>query len=218
MLLFRGEESYNRYSAAAFGDSNVSIYGYYKPSARTLLVNTATGTGTLLHELTHALTAFEMPDAPDWFNEGLASLHEQCQFRSDDRGPWIEGLANRRLAGLQNVIRQQRLRPLADLMEQDDFRGARIGTNYAQARYFCLYLQRQGKLEEFFRELAEHRDADPAAPRQRRACWASKRGRPSTPTSSNSCSSFPSSTRRRYTLAVVGALSGPRGLDFALQA
>ena len=41
VLLFRGEESYNRYSAAAFGDSNVSIYGYYKPSARTLLVNTA---------------------------------------------------------------------------------------------------------------------------------------------------------------------------------
>ncbi len=161
VLLFRGEESYNRYSAAAFGDSNVSIYGYYKPSARTLLVNTATGTGTLLHELTHALMAFEMPDAPDWFNEGLASLHEQCQFRSDDRGPWIEGLANWRLAGLQNVIRQQRLRPLADLMEHDDFRGARIGTNYAQARYFCLYLQRQGKLEQFFRELAKHRDTDP---------------------------------------------------------
>ena len=115
-----------------FGDSGISIYGYYKPSVRTLLANIATGDGTLLHELTHALLDFELPDAPVWLNEGLASLHEQCRFRSDGDGPWIEGLVNWRLEGLQQVIRQGRLRSLGSMIEELDFRG--IGRRYRGCR------------------------------------------------------------------------------------
>jgi hypothetical protein len=161
VLVFRGEESYNRFARELFGDGQVSIYGYYKPSARTLLVNIATGNGTLLHELTHALMDFEIPDVPAWLNEGIASLHEQCRFRADQRGPWIEGLVNWRLGGLQSTVRKGRLRSLAALVEADDFRGPLVGTNYAQARYFCLYLQRKGLLEEFFRDFRAHRAGDP---------------------------------------------------------
>jgi hypothetical protein len=161
VLMFRGEASYNRWARELFGDSDVSIYGYYKPSVRTLVMNIATGTGTLLHELTHALMDFEMSDVPAWLNEGLASLHEQCRFRSDQGGPWIEGLVNWRLSGLQTAIRHRRLRSLAELVEADDFRGPLVGTNYAQARYLCLYLQRKGLLEDFFRDFREHRGEDP---------------------------------------------------------
>ncbi len=85
MLVFNGEESYNRYCNALFGDSGISVYGYYKPQLRTLALNLATGGGTLTHELTHALVDFDFPEVPAWFNEGLASLHEQCRFRSDPR-------------------------------------------------------------------------------------------------------------------------------------
>ena len=74
------------------------------------MLNLGTGTGTLLHELTHALADFDVPDMPDWLNEGLASLHEQCRFRNDEQGPWIEGLVNWRLDALQAVVRQSRLR------------------------------------------------------------------------------------------------------------
>ena len=161
LLLFRGEQSYNRYALALFDDRDVSVYGYYKPNVRTVVANIGTGNGTLLHELTHALMDFEMPDVPLWLNEGLASLHEQCRFRSDERGPWIEGLVNWRLESLQKVIRAGRLRSLLTLMEDADFRGPLVGTNYAQARYFCMYLQRRGALESFFRDYRDHRTEDP---------------------------------------------------------
>jgi hypothetical protein len=160
VLLFSGEASYNRYSREWYGDGDVSVYGYYKPNERTLLVNHATGNGTLLHELTHALVDFEMDDPPVWLNEGLASLHEQCRFRADSDGPWIEGLVNWRLEGLQTVIRQGRLRSLIELVEELDFRGPLVGTNYAQARYFCMYLQQQGRLAEFFHDFRDHRAGD----------------------------------------------------------
>jgi len=161
VLLLRDEASYNHYAQQLFGESGISIYGYYKPNVRTLILNVATGEGTLLHELTHALVDFDFPGAPDWLNEGLASLHEQCRFRGGDDGPWIEGLVNWRLKGLQEVIRQQQLRSLVSLVQERNFRGPLEGTNYAQARYFCLYLQRQGVLKDFFRSFRENHPRDP---------------------------------------------------------
>jgi hypothetical protein len=161
VLLFRGEQSYNRYSQKLFAEAGISQYGYYKPNSRTLLLNAATGSGTLLHELTHALVDFDFPAVPDWLNEGLASLHEQCRFRTDDSGPWIEGLVNWRLKGLQEVIRQQRLRSLVSLVEERNFRGSLEGTNYAQARYFCLFMQQRRLLEGFFHAFRRNHHSDP---------------------------------------------------------
>jgi len=161
ILLFSGEASYNRYAHRLFGESDISIYGYFKPQQHTLVMNIGTGGGTLVHELTHALINFDFPQVPDWFNEGLASLHEQCRFREDARGLWIEGVENWRLPGLQSAICKQKLRSLAALISENDFRGALEGTNYAHARYFCLYMQRQGVLENFYREFRKHRRTDP---------------------------------------------------------
>ena len=161
VLVFRDDESYDRYCHQLFGDRDISIYGYYKPAVRTLTMNLATGHGTLLHELTHALLDFDFPEVPAWFNEGLASLHEQCRFRSGDDGPWIEGLVNWRLEGLQRVIHAGRLRPMESLVEEGDFRGALEGSNYAQARYFCMFMQQRGLLEEFYRAFRHDRRQDP---------------------------------------------------------
>jgi hypothetical protein len=161
ILLFSEKSSYDSYAEKLFGDRDVSIYGYYKPQLRTLVMNIATGGGTLVHELTHALADFDFPRLPDWFNEGLASLHEQCRFREDAAGPWIEGLENWRLPGLQKAIRSKRVRALESLVTEDDFRGTHEGLNYAQARYFCLYMQRQGVLEDFYRRFRDHQAADP---------------------------------------------------------
>jgi hypothetical protein len=160
VLLFGTEESYNRYAHDLFRDNGISVYGYYKPHLRTLVMNISTGGGTLVHELTHALMDFDFPSVPDWFNEGLASLHEQCAFRSGPDGPWIEGLVNWRLSGLQNTIRKKRLRSLQTLIEANDFRGDLEGTNYAQARYFCLYLQRKGLLRDFYKKFRAASDRD----------------------------------------------------------
>lgn len=162
ILLFSGESSYNHYADRLFGERDISIYGYYKSLERTLVMNIGTGGGTLVHELTHALVDFDFPQIPDWFNEGLASLHEQCRFREDaTSGPWIEGVENWRLPGLQRAIRDQKLRSLAALIQEKDFRGRHEGINYAQARYFCLFMQRQGVLPEFYRTFRRNHEKDP---------------------------------------------------------
>ncbi len=159
VLLFNREDSYNRYARALFGDEGISIFGYYKPRQRTLVMNISTGGGTLLHELTHALADFDFPNIPDWFNEGLASLHEQARLSNDP--PRIVGLTNWRLPVLRDAIRRDRLGSLKELIAADDFRGANEGVNYAQARYFCLYMQEQGVLGDYYRAFHANRANDP---------------------------------------------------------
>ena len=160
VLLFPVEKDYNHFAKQLYGDAGVSVYGYYKPGKRTLIMNIGTGGGTLVHELTHALADFDYPRIPDWFNEGLASLHEQCRFRRDDSGPWIEGLENWRLPLLQESIRKKSLRSLQSLIADDDFRGAGVGLNYAQARYFCMYLQREKKLQTLYLAMRTQQKTD----------------------------------------------------------
>ncbi|HTN75723.1 MAG TPA: hypothetical protein VL096_10775 [Pirellulaceae bacterium] len=161
VLLLRSKESYEHYADKLYRDRGISIYGYYKPRERTLVMNIATGAGTLVHELTHALVAFDCERVPDWFNEGLSSLHEQCRFRDDARGPWIEGLVNWRLTRLQAEVAAGRLIPLQTFVRDDDFRGEREAVNYAQARYVCLFMQEQGVLELFYTQLKANIKRDP---------------------------------------------------------
>jgi hypothetical protein len=162
VLLFSTKDSYEHYAHQLYRDRGISIYGYYKPRERTLVMNISTGGGTLVHELTHALVAFDCAEVPDWFNEGLASLHEQCRFREDERGPWIEGLINWRLPRLQKELAAERVPSLVDFIQDGDFRGEREAVNYAQARYFCLYMQRRGVLEKYYAELRQNIDTDPS--------------------------------------------------------
>jgi len=159
VLLYDTADEYEAQSKQLFGHAGLSVYGYYKPNRRTLVMNIATGGGTLVHELTHALIDFDFPDVPDWFNEGLASLHEQCRFREDGSG--IDGLENWRLPALQTAIRDGKLRSLEALIHDEDFRGKQVGINYAQARYFCLYLQRHELLEDYYEHFREHQEDDP---------------------------------------------------------
>lgn len=169
VLLFSHEQSYNHYADALYGDSGISVYGYYKPQVRTLVMNIGTGGGTLVHEMTHALMDFDFPAVPDWFNEGLASMHEACHIRADETG--LDGLTNWRLPGLQKAINQGRLPSLEQLIAGDDFRGPQMGLNYAQARYFCLYMQERGVLGEFFRQFRANHATDKSGVKTVRAVF-----------------------------------------------
>ncbi len=146
VLLLSGDKTYRETAKRLLGDEDVSHFGYYRPWDRTMVMNIATGGGTLVHELTHALIAFDFPRVPTWFNEGLASLHEGCRIHADR----IEGVVNWRLPGLQRAIGDGTLRPLRDLVTARDFYGKRQGTNYAQARYFIMYVQKLGKLDDLY--------------------------------------------------------------------
>jgi hypothetical protein len=159
--LFRDEKSYAHHAERLYGDKNVSVYGYYKPDKRALVMNMNTGGGTLIHELTHALAVYDFPRQPDWFNEGLASLYEQSSFQGRGEEMRLIGLANWRLPKLQEAITAKILPPLTTMMQEKDFRGANVGRNYAQARYLCMYLQEQGKLQEFYRRYRDNQLNDP---------------------------------------------------------
>ena len=159
VLLFADANSYAAWAKKLFKDTNLSPYGYYRREQRTMVMNIGTGPGTLIHELTHALIAPDFPDVPDWFNEGLASLHEGCRV-GDDR---IEGKVNWRLKGLHDAISAGKLRPLEELLTADDFYGDQRGVNYAQARYFIMYVQQNGLLEKFYKQYHDAHEGKRAA-------------------------------------------------------
>jgi len=156
--LFKDADSYNRYTARLFGDRPDTPFGYYSPQSNALIMNIATGGGTLVHEMFHAFVSGNFPECPAWFNEGYASLYEQSQF--DDNA--IFGLTNWRLAELQNGIRHNELLSFQEFCGQDSrqfYSGSRH--NYAQARYLALYLQAKGLLVKYYRAFYQNRKTDP---------------------------------------------------------
>ena len=158
ILLFESRPPYERLAKQWFGDNDVPHYGFFRRRENVMLMNVSTGTGTLVHELVHALIAPDFPDVPDWFNEGLASLYEQCSLGGDA----ITGHENWRLPGLQRAIRAGTLRPLRELIEDADFYDeGRVGINYAQARYVLMYLQEKGLLAEYYRRFRDGAKGDP---------------------------------------------------------
>jgi hypothetical protein len=158
ILLFETEGPYKRLAKKWFDTDSVPHYGYFRHD-NIMLMNVGTGTGTLVHELTHALIKPDFPQVPSWFNEGLASLYEQCSLGGT---PAIRGLVNWRLPGLQKAIKAGTLRPLEELMEDPRFyREDLVGVNYAQARYLMLYLQDKGQLVNYYTRFRDSVADDP---------------------------------------------------------
>jgi hypothetical protein len=157
--LFRDKDSYEKHCQAVFKRAPTTPYGFYSSADRALVMNIATGGGTLVHEIVHPFMAANFPECPAWFNEGLGSLYEQCR----DHNGSIRGLTNWRLAGLQEAIRAKRVPTFSTLctMSDDRFYRDDRGTNYAQARYLCYYLQERGLLRKFYRHFTANVKQDP---------------------------------------------------------
>ena len=158
IFLFKDDKTYNYWAEKLYDDKNISPYGYYKPSEKTMLMNIATGGGTLVHELTHAFVRYDFPDIPSWFNEGLGSLYERCSLSGGN----ITGYVNWRLPGLQEAINNKSYTSLSKLVKtsDDEFYGENSGFNYAQARYLCYYLQEQGLLKKFYKTFRDRFSED----------------------------------------------------------
>lgn len=157
--LFKDKASYEKHSKAMFGHRPHTPFGYYSDTHRALVMNIATGGGTLVHEIVHPFMAADFPQCPAWFNEGLGSLYEQC----DEVNGRIHGLTNWRLAGLQEAIRNKRVPSFQTLCSTTDhqFYNDDQGTNYAQARYLCYYLQQHGLLRKFYHRFRASAQKDP---------------------------------------------------------
>ena len=158
--LFRGRGSYQKHCRLLFGEKPGTPFGYYSPKHKALIMNIATGGGTLVHEIVHPFVAANFSACPAWLNEGLGSLYEQCGERDGE----IVGYTNWRLRGLQQAIRADRVPAFATLMgtSDDEFYGSDPGTNYSQARYLCYYLQEKKLLRRFYRSFHAARRQDPS--------------------------------------------------------
>lgn len=157
--LFKDNASYRKHAKALFGHEPATPYGYYSPADNALIMNIATGGGTLVHEIVHPFVRANFPTCPAWFNEGLGSLYEAC----DENDGRIRGLVNWRLRGLQRAIRDGGVRPFKELMSttEEAFYTKDDGTNYAQARYLCFYLQEKGLLKRYYEEFVDNAKQDP---------------------------------------------------------
>lgn len=157
--LLKDEASYRKHAKEFFNDEPDTPYGYYSPSQRALIMNIATGGGTLVHEIVHPFIEVNFPDCPAWFNEGLGSLYEQSGT-VDGR---IYGYTNWRLRGLQSGLRKKvvpTFKILTSMTDREFYKEA-TGTNYAQARYLLYYLQEKKLLVKYYKEFTANVKTDP---------------------------------------------------------
>jgi hypothetical protein len=132
-------------------------------------MNVAPGIGTLTHELVHPIIESDFPRAPDWINEGIASLYEAFDF---PRPGEIRGNKNFRLPALRRALgagtgglgggsaprrsppsstaRTRPSLPSLFAMSNDEFRGDEESLHYATARYFCQWMESRSKLWSFY--------------------------------------------------------------------
>jgi hypothetical protein len=160
--LFRDNTSYTNHAKLLFNDTPATPFGYYSAGHRALVMNIATGGGTLVHELVHPFMRANVPDCPAWFNEGLASLYEH----SEEKNGRIRGKNNWRYKGLEKAVKEGKTISFRQLTAMTDaqFYGGTNSPNYSehygQARYLCYYLQEKGLLIRFYQDFAANANWD----------------------------------------------------------
>lgn len=158
VYLFKDKTSYEDYCRRTYEKPPSTPFGFYMARERKMVMNIATGTGTLAHELVHPLLAEDFPGVPSWFNEGFASLYEQ----SGARGERVVGHVNWRLPGLHKALKGRGVSLDALLRTTtEEFYGDDRGVHYAAARYLCYWLQEHDLLIPFYREFRSGRAGDP---------------------------------------------------------
>jgi hypothetical protein len=156
--LFKDEASYKKHTQLLFNDQPTTPYGYYSRKDKALIMNIATGGGTLVHEIVHPFIEANFPNCPPWLNEGLGSLYEQC----GEQNGHIHGFVNWRLPGLQRAIKANQVPSFKTLLAKDAnaFYNDDQGTNYSQSRYLCYYLQEKGLLVKFYKQFLQDQRVD----------------------------------------------------------
>jgi len=156
IYLFNDATCYQAYCKKTYGQKPSTPFGFYKHAEKKLIMDISTGTGTLVHEMVHALIAPDFPDVPPWLNEGLGSLYEQCQI--EDNGS-LKGLINWRYPRLKKAINADNIVKLKDLLEMNEekFYDKDSDLHYAEARYFCMYLQKKKVLPVFYNQFRDIR-------------------------------------------------------------
>ncbi|SHO47838.1 hypothetical protein [Desulfopila aestuarii] len=152
-----------------------ATFGYSFRDDMSVLVAIPDGfqIGTIMHEFFHLAIRSHFGDAPQWLDEGMASLYEVAKFDGNS----VIGLPNWRGKVLIELMRRNRdIRPTIkqvvtsnwfafeqyelakDLQHETDDESPpaeQMATMLATARYFTLYLQENGKLKAIYQDLQQ---------------------------------------------------------------
>ncbi len=163
VYLFGDAATYGAFCKTALGEPCISVYGFYWPSERWMVMNAGLGIGTLTHELVHPLVEADFPRAPTWLNEGIASIFEAPSLPKPGE---IHGVKNWRLPRLRAALGSgERAKALPHTlfgMSDATFRDDDESLHYSLARYFCQWLDERGKLWEFYHAYRDARTEDPS--------------------------------------------------------
>jgi hypothetical protein len=167
VYLFPDAKPYQAYCKARWSEACGSPFGFYRPDERRIVMNAGPGIGTLSHELVHPIMEADFPEAPEWLNEGIASLFEALTMPAAGQ---IHGVKNWRHPRLLRALRSAKERERAGLpalFQLDDrtFRNADEDLHYATARYLCQWLDQRGKLWPFYQRYRDHYATDPTGER-----------------------------------------------------
>ena len=100
------------------------------------------GGGTIAHELVHALIANDFTEAPEWLNEGLASLYEEAE-NGKPKNNYRLILFNRHFENYNACIKWT---DLIDLWKVSGASDVNYNLLCAYSRYFCKFIyDRYGK-------------------------------------------------------------------------
>lgn len=164
VYLFPGKRTYNKFCKKHYNGCGTP-YGVYFHGDRRIVMNMRPGLGTLTHELVHPFVETDFPNAPEWLNEGIASLFERPSFPKDGE---IRGRTNWRLPRLTDAIRSKdkKERERAQLhrvfsMTDNEFRGAHEDLHYSMGRYICQWLDKNGQLWPFYQAYRDNYANDP---------------------------------------------------------
>ncbi len=148
--------SYERVVRRATRQAPPSPYGFFSSEQEALYLNAATGDGTVVHEMTHALSYADFPECPPWLFEGLGALYEMPSLNHGV----LRGHTNWRLTRLQKARGKLSLRSVLE-RSRTAFYTTDEGLNYAVSRYLCQYLQERGKLTACYRATRMEHRQDP---------------------------------------------------------
>jgi hypothetical protein len=163
VYLFPDAKAYEAYCVARWSQGCGTPYGFYRPDERRIVMNAGPGIGTLTHELVHPIVEADFPQAPEWLNEGIASLFEALSLPMPGE---IHGVKNWRHPRLLGALRSPKERSKASLpalfaLKDADFRDADEDLHYATARYLCLWLDQRNELWPFYQRFRDTYAQDP---------------------------------------------------------
>lgn len=156
VFLFSGEASYQRYAADSLGSEAENSAGLFSPWLKQLLIWNVPQREmmfrTIVHEGFHQYLDLVAPEAPRWFNEGMA---EYMELYETIDGRFVEGQVNHDHIAL---LKERGVMPLGDFLSMPTafYYQGDVGRNYAQGWAVMHFLRNGGNdKEKMFQELFE---------------------------------------------------------------